>query len=548
VQAAPTSWHARWARLLRGSQPGRFRLTQYFTITSLVAFGVVGIALYFLERAEGTFFEGTVVETNTFFAHAQAELLGKQKAAARANLLAQHEASHVNLARVIANAVWEQRFAPLVARAQAVPVERCRGAAERQSCYAGLGRQVRALPGFAAADDAVHAMTAGTGVFKTKVYDLRGLTVYSSEAAQVGEDKSDNAGWLAAARGRPASELVHRDRFSSFEGEVENRDLIQSYLPVFVAGDVSVLGVFEIYSDVTPLLRQIDAYTASIEGMAAANQAQTEATARSNQRKVDSSSAQHFVILGGLLALLYMALWVLVRYAQSVIDEQARARQHAAIREQAAYREKMAALATMAANASHDIGNPLAVIAGLADELERARGTGGHIGPQPAAILEQADRIAEMSRRITQFASARSETPEPVDLNQMVASVCQFLAFDDRYRGIRIETRLAPQLPACIAIPEHLNEVLMGLLGVHAETAARAGARGRIVVSTAAVAADVALTIACECDARTSVELPAADPRLESARTRVAGMGGRLGATATRTTIVLPALRTPQPA
>jgi signal transduction histidine kinase len=306
--------------------------------------------------------------------------------------------------------------------------------------------------------------------------------------------------------------------------------------------------VFEIYSDVTPLLRQMDAYTASIEGTAAANQAQTESTARNNQRKVDSSSAQHFIILGSLLALLYTALWVLVRYAQSVIDEQARARAHAAVREHAAYREKMAALATMAANASHDIGNPLAVIAGLADELERAHTAGEPVGGQPAAILEQASRIAEMSRRITQFASARSEVPEAIDLNEMVASVCQFLAFDDRFRGIRIEPRLASQLPACIGIPDHLNEVLMSLLEVHAETGAKAGAHGRLVVATSPVAADVAVSIACECDERSGIELPASDPRLESARRRVAGMGGRLGATATRTTIVLPALRTPQPA
>ena len=548
MQAAETPRRSWRDRILRGSQPGRFRLTQYFIVTSLVAFAAVGVALYFLERSESTFFAGTVVEQNAFFARAQGDLMLQQKATARANLLMQHEAGHVDLARVVSNALWEQHFAPLAARTQAMSMEPCRGAAVRQACFAETGARIRALPGFGAADEAVHAMMRGTAVFKIKVYDLRGLTVYSSEPGQVGEDKSDNAGWVAAARGRAASEIVHRDRFSSFEGEVENRDLIQSYVPVLAPGDGRVVGVFEIYSDVTAMLRQMAMYASTIESMAAANQSQTEQTARANQRKVDASSREHFVILGGVMVALYASLLVLVRYGQRVIDEQQRIREQSAVREQAAYREKMAALATMAANASHEIGNPLAVITGLAEDLERARSEGEPVGAQPGTILEQAERIAEVSRRITQFASARSQTPEPIDANEMVASVCDFLGFDDRYRTIRIEKRLAPDLPACVGIPDHLNEVLMSLLEVHAEAGAKAGARGRIIVSTAPIAADVGISITCECDARKPIEVPPADPRLESARQRVAGMGGRLGTTATRTMIVLPALRSLQPA
>ena len=42
----------------------------------------------------------------------------------------------------------------------------------------------------------------GTSVVKIKVYNLQGVTVFSTEARQIGEDKHDNAGFLAAVQGR----------------------------------------------------------------------------------------------------------------------------------------------------------------------------------------------------------------------------------------------------------------------------------------------------------------------------------------------------------
>ena len=101
-------------------------------------------------------------------------------------------------------------------------------------------------------------------MLKVKIYNLDGLTVFSSQASQIGEDKSNNPGFFAAARdGRPASKLAHKDRFSAFSGEVLDRDLVESYLPIR-RGDGPVEGVFELYSDVTPLIGKIERFTAKL--------------------------------------------------------------------------------------------------------------------------------------------------------------------------------------------------------------------------------------------------------------------------------------------
>ena len=105
--------------------------------------------------------------------------------------------------------------------------------------------------------EAVRAATLGLPVLKIKIYNLDGLTVFSPEPIEIGETKSNNPGFLLAARnGEPASKLTFRNTFSSFEGTLQDKDLVESYLPIR-QGDGPIEGVFELYTDVTPLMADI---------------------------------------------------------------------------------------------------------------------------------------------------------------------------------------------------------------------------------------------------------------------------------------------------
>lgn len=119
------------------------------------------------------------------------------------------------------------------------------------------GDLLRARPETMAIHQALRSLTTGLPVLKVKIYNLAGLTVYSSEPRQMGERKIDNMGFLRAARqGKPASKMSFRDTFSAFSGTVHDRDLLETYIPIQSA-DGRIEGVFELYTDVTPLVARI---------------------------------------------------------------------------------------------------------------------------------------------------------------------------------------------------------------------------------------------------------------------------------------------------
>jgi PAS domain S-box-containing protein len=314
----------------------RFHLVRYFALTGLAAFLIVAAALSYFERQEGKFFARVQQDQLQFFRQVQENFARQQDEAAGGALLRMREADSVNLTRLFANTLWRKDFAPFVAKAQRIAIDHCRAIPdvkdaggkpvqpdEKKACFAGIGKQIMAFPEFLALNTKVFDTMKRSTVFKIKVFDPRGITVYSSEHAQIGEDKSTNAGWQSAMGGKPASELSHRDQFSAFEQVVENRDLISSYLPVFGPQSEAIVGVFEIYSDVTPLLDQIKSASHQIRKLGAEHQESAERAAATNQSKVDKNSNLLLAIVIGLLALLYCSLFLIVRNGQRIIDKHA---------------------------------------------------------------------------------------------------------------------------------------------------------------------------------------------------------------------------------
>ena len=292
--------------------------------------------------------------------------------------------------------------------------------------------------------DAVLRVMKGTKVVKVKIYSRTGMTVFSTDPKQIGEDKSDNAGFRTAIDGRAVSDLTFRDRFDAFEGAIAHRDLLYSYIPLWADGDRRVAaGVFEVYSDVTDLKAQINR-TAIIE----------------------------LVVLGAGFLIVYVLLLYTV-----IVGGRMLARQHAAnltliesvARAEAASRAKTDFLMNM----SHELRTPLNAIIGFSELIESER-----FGPvSPARYRDYAHDIHSAGTHLLgivndlldllrveagQIEVSRSDT-DPADLikeaAQMVRSKAEAakLALD-----VEIGTGL---LPVILTDKGKLRQVLVNLLG-----------------------------------------------------------------------------------
>ncbi len=232
----------------KGQGPGlprRFALTRYFSFASLVCTVAVAALL-------GWSYQYLALRDLTHLA----------------------EDRNLALTHALSNSLWP-KFSDLVAGSANTSPAALRDMAQKEDLYQLVSRQMR-----------------GTEVVKVKIYSLAGLTAFSSDPAQTGEDKSDNTGFLAARIGHVTSGLMHKDSLDAFEGTLNNLDVISTYLPIRDAGN-RIVAVFEIYSDVTDLTSHLG-----------------------NTR---------MIVIGtvlGLLALLYALQYILVARAQRIIDGQ----------------------------------------------------------------------------------------------------------------------------------------------------------------------------------------------------------------------------------
>jgi len=382
-----------------------FRLLRYYSIASAIALAVIGLATTL-------FYRDNAID----------------------DMVGMVESRNAALARSFANTLWPQ-FSPYLT---AVPTQD--------------GDELRNLPQTKEIDLALRSLVAGLPVLKVKIYTPKGLTVYSSERAQIGEDKSKNPAFLAAAHDKTvSSKLSYRDTFMAFEGTIASRDMVESYLPIEdSAGEVKA--VFELYSDVSEPLTKIDqTVTRLIAGEA----------------------------IG--FGILYILLLFVVRHADQVIKRQYAALEHENLerrtvevslreseeRAEAANKAKSELLANM----SHELRTPLNAIIGFSHTIK-----GQVFGPvenpkyveYAGDILHSGEHLLDLINDILDVSAVESGKlelyEENVNVTKAVEVSLRLLRPRAEKSGVKLIKVIPDDLPPLWADERRVKQILINLV------------------------------------------------------------------------------------
>src|SRR3972149_2221994 len=181
-----------------------FRLLRYFSIASLILMVLATVLIGTLHRL----FE-------------------------KSDLLKFGESHSVTLTQTFANVIWPQ-FRSFAVTAGQLDAD-----------------ALRHHPDIPRLNKDVREGMRNTDLLKLNIFQLDGRALFSTDASHIGTDESRNGAFLAARQGRAISTLTHYDKINALDGEIVNRDVLESYVPLRRNADAPIEGVLEMYTDVT---------------------------------------------------------------------------------------------------------------------------------------------------------------------------------------------------------------------------------------------------------------------------------------------------------
>lgn len=144
----------------------------------------------------------------------------------------------------------------------------------------------------------------------------------------------------------------------------------------------------------------------------------------------------------------------------------------ATAQERWAQSEKLAAIGQLAAGVMHEINNPLATIGACAESLalrvEDLRQSGADVPPTMDEFTRIIDQEVQRCKRtvdsLLTFSRPKSVDKKPTDLNAAIGQALFLLKHHARFRKMRLNTILDPELEPVPANAEQLIQVFIALL------------------------------------------------------------------------------------
>ncbi len=126
--------------------------------------------------------------------------------------------------------------------------------------------------------------------------------------------------------------------------------------------------------------------------------------------------------------------------------------------------EKLSSLGQLVAGVAHELNNPLAIVMGCTQLLVRRKDLDEKTHSEIKKVLRESERAAKIVRNLLAFVRPAEPQLTAVDMNQLVNNVLEPRLRELAEINIRLDKRLAANLPLTKADPNQIEQVLTNLV------------------------------------------------------------------------------------
>ncbi len=145
--------------------------------------------------------------------------------------------------------------------------------------------------------------------------------------------------------------------------------------------------------------------------------------------------------------------------------------------------EKLAAVGQLTSGIAHELNNPLTSVV-LYTQMMQRRSLDDSAKRDLDKVVKETLRASKIVRGLLDFARQHSPESRPVNINDILESVADFVTYELRSHNIQSELDLSPALPITMADPYQLQQVFINLVNNAWQAVSETGKEGHLWIKT----------------------------------------------------------------